>query len=82
MHKKGFIDMVKGMLASRSSVLVVHLRVFHQPRQLTSETITISNTTRQKQKCSKNVISTFLGYLWSYEKWPKWFHWKWINEYF
>lgn len=52
-------------------ISLVQLRVLPLLRQLSSKAITVSNTTRQKQRCSKNVSWTFLGYLCSYEEWPK-----------
>ena len=70
MHKKGFIDMVKGLLAWFIRVFKTSGPSPSTPSTSSTnvETIIISNTTRQKIKCSKNMDLTFLGLPWSYEK--------------
>ena len=83
MHKKGFIDMVKGLLAW-------FLRVFKSsgpsPSSPSASSTNVGNNhnkqhNKAKMKVLQNVSWTFLGYLWSYEEWPKWFHWDLMNGY-
>ena len=82
MHKKGFSNMVKGLLAW-------FIRVFRSsgpsPSTLSTSSTNVENNHNEQhneaKNCSKNVSWTFLGYLWSYKEWPGCFNWGWISRY-